>query len=163
MRLKIAECSESTGITAQPCFSAVSFMRCHAITTVSLFASARVIPDSAAIFDGKSPAAPAIPFTITSGFVSSISLLIPSAPSLLVSVDLHPNSSASAVRLSSFLFAESPETQKSSGIFRTIFSVPVPIEPVQPSTTIFFILFRLPADKHSANRFHIVTANKIVP
>ena len=44
-----------------------------AITIVSLFARARSIPFSSTIFDGRRPAAPAIPFTTISGFVSSIS------------------------------------------------------------------------------------------
>ena len=73
-RLKIAECSESTGrIFAAFCLARF-LINGPAITIVSLFASAMSILFSRTIFEGKSPAAPAIPFTTISGFDSSINI-----------------------------------------------------------------------------------------
>ena len=73
IRLKIAECSESTGIIFAFLEFASFFISGHAITTVSLFASAKSTPASSTILEGNNPAEPAIPFTTMSGFVSLIS------------------------------------------------------------------------------------------
>ena len=92
IRQKIAECSESTGMILAPFFSESSFIKGHAITTDSLFASARSILFSRTNFEGRSPAAPLIPFTTISGSVSEIRRFIPSVPSCFVKVDLQLNS-----------------------------------------------------------------------
>ena len=67
IKLKIAECSESTGRSFTSFFAASFFIRFPAITIVSLFAKARFILFSSTILEGSKPAAPAIPFTTISG------------------------------------------------------------------------------------------------
>ena len=140
IKLKIAECSESTGRILALFWAASFFIKFPAITIASLFARARSILFSRTIFEGNKPALPAIPFTTMSGFASSINFW--KAFSVLFSQvsregQLYFFESSSSFSL--FECAWIPQTSKSSGIFSAIAKALVPIEPVQPNTKIFFI------------------------
>ena len=74
-RVLVLGSTGSTGRIFALLRAAKTCIRGPAITIVSLFASAKSIPFSNTILEGKSPAAPAIPFTTISGFASSINLL----------------------------------------------------------------------------------------
>ena len=62
----------ATGSSLAPVFLLKALIKGPAITIVSLLAKAKSIPFSRTIFEGRRPAAPAIPFTTISGFDSSI-------------------------------------------------------------------------------------------
>ena len=138
--MNIAECSLSTGIILAPFFWAVSFTRFHAITTVSLFASAKSIPFSKTRAEGLSPAAPAIPFTAISALLSFMSFSRPSIPSFEKTVPLQLNSRHNSFTFSSFFPAEIPHTSKLPLILRAMSRVWLPIDPVQPKTRILFFI-----------------------
>ena len=63
MDWKMALCSLSTGRMDTPCFLASGMIRCPAVTNVSLFASAIVLPLSIAAMVGRIPIIPTMAVT----------------------------------------------------------------------------------------------------
>ena len=77
---KIALCSLSTGRIGARCFTASSVMSSPATTSVSLLASAMVLPASMAATVGRSPAKPTMAVTTTSTSGSRATSQMASAP-----------------------------------------------------------------------------------
>jgi hypothetical protein len=73
-------CSESTGNNSAPDFAAARVINSPAITSVSLLATATVLPFSSAAHVPSNPAAPTMALTTTSTSGSVTILAMPSAP-----------------------------------------------------------------------------------
>ena len=154
----MAECSESTGRILTPCFFASGIITCPAHTRVSLFASAMSCPASIAAIVGFMPIMPTIAPTTISASGRAAASISPSIPDST----LQPVSETLAFRVSAAFSSYSTATSGSNSLIcassilalcpaatavtlslslfpRTISSVCVPIEPVEPSITIFFI------------------------
>ena len=155
----IAECSLSTGIILFEYSLSYLFIIFPAATSVSLFASATLFLVLSASIVGSMPAMPTTDTTAASAAGSAAaSFMLSAPPSTLmpVSASLTRSSAAlcsSAAHTSSglnsracssssavFLFPVIAVTENLSGLSRTMLSVWVPIEPVEPSIVSFILL-----------------------
>ena len=158
---KMALCSLSTGKTATLCFSANGMIICPAVTSVSLFARAISFPASMAAMVGLIPIIPTMAVTNTWLWGKTAISSKPSMPERIltfVSETLARRSAAASSdhmhtargwnsricsSILSTLLPAARATACKSGLFRTISSVWVPMEPVEPKTAIFFICHSL--------------------
>mmetsp|Transcript_13687 Transcript_13687/g.49065 ORF Transcript_13687/g.49065 Transcript_13687/m.49065 type:complete len:234 (+) Transcript_13687:673-1374(+) len=162
MHWKIAECSESAGKILTPCLTARGTIAGPPAMSVSLFARQMFFPASIAATVGGSPAQPTIPVTVLStsgcratsimpsgpykisGLSPSIAAIIDSsratsAPSLMLTI-FGLNFMICSARTSRFFPALSATISNLSGFSSAMSSVCVPMEPVLPSSEIFFTL-----------------------
>ena len=158
----IAECSLSTGKIFAPDTDFSRSIISPAITKLSLLLRATSTPDFTAFKVGSIPEDPTKPFTIIS---TSSRLANSNSPSLPVrtvtptsfnSLLIKSTASASIITTYSgryffacstnsfpFLFALNPKTLYSSPKLSITFNVLVPMDPVEPSIEIFFIIIIL--------------------
>ena len=145
--------SLSTGRISPPQRRASSVSISPATTMGSLFASATCFPACRAASVGSSPALPTIPCTTSStSACDAISSRLETrrhsggssrgAPSSRWKIIGGRNSHACCSSRSRLLHADSPSTSNSSGNVRTTSRVCVPMEPVEPRTTIRFMVRR---------------------
>ena len=155
---KIALCSLSIGMILVLVRSASFKTSSPAITSVSLLASARFLPDLKAARAGSSPALPTTPETTRSASEKEATQTAPSEPETISTSKSATNSFRVSILLTSFseasaglnlricwannstlLPADIAETLKFSGLRSTTSSVLTPMEPVEPSKDIFLM------------------------
>ena len=156
---KIAECSLSTGSTFTPCFRASAMTISPAMTRISLEATAMSFPALIAASVGCNPAVPTMAINTMSALGSVANSIKPSSPlatRMPSSCDLSPsafpgelmdissglNCLACSASNASLPPAARPTRRMSSGRSSATFAVLVPMEPVLPSRTTFFITSR---------------------
>ena len=154
---KIALCSLSTGRIRTFLFWARGMMICPAVTSVSLLAKAMSFPASMAAMVGLIPIMPTIAVTNTWLWGKDAISSSPSMPERIFTsrsaTRTRRSSAASWVHMQaarglnsricssifSALLPAARATTRRSGWLRTISSVWVPMEPVEPNIAIFFI------------------------
>ena len=162
MHWKIALCSESTGRSFTPASFTAGMMRWPAVTSVSLFASAMSLPAWIAASVGRMPIMPTTLFKTMSASGSCTSSRRPSMPPrtfTFVSATLAFRSAAARSSNRQAIFgwyrricssiketllpAARAVTDSASPFLSTMSSACVPMDPVLPSMTRFFISFFL--------------------
>mmetsp|Transcript_3793 Transcript_3793/g.11254 ORF Transcript_3793/g.11254 Transcript_3793/m.11254 type:complete len:255 (+) Transcript_3793:627-1391(+) len=172
---KMAECSESAGVIATPCFSRSGRIAGPPAIRVSLLASAMSLPASMAATVGARPAVPTTPVTTTPASAHVEQAVAASGPatssteaastpaalsasfsgsSLLASEmpttrTVWRNSATCAASSAKLAPAQSATTEKRSGRARAKSKVCVPMEPVEPSTEMLLCQSPLPASDAS--------------
>ena len=153
----MAFCSLSTGIISPPPFRFACSTNSCAQTMLSLLARATRLPASSAAISGSVPAKPLTAFTTVSAAAYRAATAAASFPaysstplgsssfieSAAASSSMHISSGINSFACSSarraFLPAHIAHTSNSSLCERTTSSVCVPMDPVLPSTAIFFM------------------------
>ena len=160
---KMAECSLSTGSSFTPCCATARVTRWPPVTRLSLLARARSWPLSMAVRLAPRPAMPTTLFSTTSGPSSAASCRRPSGPVSNLGAPARPDRAASSLAaasgsvmqtyfgwnssiccriFSTWLWADRPNT--SYPCARITSRLWVPMEPVEPSSVIFFDMARSP-------------------
>ena len=153
---KIAECSLSTGSTRTPCLRASAITISPAITRISFEATAISLPARIAANAGCSPAVPTMATNTMSADGRVANSISPSAPEVtrmpsscgrssstfsgeVIETSSGRNCFACFARSSALPPAARPTRRMSLGKSSATLAVLVPIEPVLPSRTTFFI------------------------